>query len=317
MAIKIQDVSYNYGHEDVIKKINLDFVPGQLVSLVGPNGAGKTTLLKLISGVLEPASGQIHIYDQLSENLSHKERALLISLVPQNPNLPLEMGITDFIMLGRNPHLKLLQWESAADFKIAQESIDLTEIDHLIQRKLGEVSGGERQRIMLALAMTQRSPIMLLDEPTSNLDISHQTKVMSLIKKIHDQKSNDGATILAIHDLNIAAQFSDRVILFSEGIVAVDGTPEEVLTKNNIEAIYGSEVSIIPHPEHGSPLIISCHILFQIPLILISLGLIGVKFCQLLLKIKMFLLSLSSNPSRHANNNRFFRYIHVFQQHST
>ena len=257
MAIKIQDVSYNYGHEDVIKKINLDFVPGQLVSLVGPNGAGKTTLLKLISGVLEPASGQIHIYDQLSENLSRKERALLISLVPQNPNLPLEMGITDFIMLGRNPHLKLLQWESAADFKIAQESIDLTEIDHLIQRKLGEVSGGERQRIMLALAMTQRSPIMLLDEPTSNLDISHQTKVMSLIKIIHDQKSNDGATILAIHDLNIAAQFSDRVILFSEGIVAVDGTPEEVLTKNNIEAIYGSEVSIIPHPEHGSPLIIS------------------------------------------------------------
>ena len=110
---------------------------------------------------------------------------------------------------------------------------------------------------MLALAMTQRSPILLLDEPTSNLDISHQTKVMSLIKKIHDQKSNDGATILAIHDLNIAAQFSDRVILFSEGIVAVDGTPEEVLTKNNIEAIYGSEVSIIPHPEHGSPLIIS------------------------------------------------------------
>ena len=257
MSIKMQDVSYNYGHEDVIKKINLDFIPGQLVSLVGPNGAGKTTLLKLISGVLEPTSGQIHINDQLSENLSNKERALLISLVPQNPNLPVEMGIADFIMLGRNPHLKLLQWESAADFKIAQESINLTEIDHLVQRKIGEVSGGERQRIMLALAMTQRSPIMLLDEPTSNLDISHQTKVMSLIRKIHDQKSNDGATILAIHDLNIAAQISDRVILFSEGSVAVDGTPEEVLTKNNIEAIYGSEVNIIPHPKHGSPLIIS------------------------------------------------------------
>jgi len=257
MSIKMQDVSYNYGHEDVIKKINLDFIPGQLVSLVGPNGAGKTTLLKLISGVLKPTSGQIHIYDQSSKKLSNKDRALLISLVPQNPNLPVEMGIADFIMLGRNPHLKLLQWESAADFKIAQESIDLTEIDHLVQRKIGEVSGGERQRIMLALALTQRSPIMLLDEPTSNLDISHQTKVMSLIKKIHTQKSNAGATILSIHDLNTAAQFSDRVILLSEGSVAVDGTPEEVLTKNNIEAIYGSEVNIIPHPEHGSPLIIS------------------------------------------------------------
>ncbi len=257
MSIKIQDISFNYGHEDVIRKINLNFMPGQLVSLVGPNGAGKTTLLKLISGLLEPTSGQIHIYNQLSENLTRKERALLISLVPQNPKLPEEMGVSDFIMLGRNPHLKLLQWESLEDFKIAQESISLTEIDHLIQRKLGEVSGGERQRIMLALAMTQRSPIMLLDEPTSNLDISHQMKVMKVIKKIHNQKSNNRVTILAIHDLNIAAQFSDRVILFSEGIVAVDGTPQEVLTKNNIEAIYGSKVSIIPHPEHGSPLIIS------------------------------------------------------------
>ncbi|MED5449745.1 MAG: ABC transporter ATP-binding protein, partial [Chloroflexota bacterium] len=214
MAIKIQDVSYSYGHEDVIKKINLNFLPGQLVSLVGPNGAGKTTLLKLISGALEPTSGKIHIYDQLSESLSHKERALLISLVPQNPNLPEEMGISDFIMLGRNPHLKLLQWESSEDFEVVQESIALTEIDHLIQRKLGEVSGGERQRIMLAMAMTQRSPIMLLDEPTSNLDISHQTKVMNLIEKRHPQTSHNGIPILAIHDLNMAAQFSDRVILF-------------------------------------------------------------------------------------------------------
>ena len=255
--LDIKKIKKKFGGLKAVNDVSIKIDKGSITGLIGPNGAGKTTLLKLISGVLEPASGQIHIYDQLSENLSHKERALLISLVPQNPNLPLEMGITDFVMLGRNPHLKLLQWESAADFKIAQESINLTEIDHLIQRKLGEVSGGERQRIMLALAMTQRSPIMLLDEPTSNLDISHQMKVMSLIKKIHDQKSNDGATILAIHDLNIAAQFSDRVILFSEGIVAVDGTPEEVLTKNNIEAIYGSEVSIIPHPEHGSPLIIS------------------------------------------------------------
>jgi len=257
MSIKLQNVSYSYGHEDVIKTINLEFMPGQLVSLIGPNGAGKTTLLKLISGLLKPTSGHIHIYDQLSEDISNKDRALLISLVPQNPNLPGEMSIADFIMLGRNPHLKLLQWESSSDFKIAQESIKLTEINHLVQRKISEVSGGERQRIMLALAMTQRSPIMLLDEPTSNLDISHQTKVMSLIKKIHAQKSNNGATILAIHDLNIAAQFSDRVILLSEGVVAVDGNPEEVLTKDNIEAIYGSEVNIIPHPEHGSPLIIS------------------------------------------------------------
>ena len=167
------------------------------------------------------------------------------------------MKVSDFVMLGRNPHLGLLEWESAKDFQVAGEAIQLTEIGHLLERKLGEISGGERQRVMLALAMTQGSPIMLLDEPTASLDISHQMKVMKLIKKIHGQRRLNAVTVLAIHDLNIAAQFSDRVILFSEGNVAIDGTPKQVLTKDNIKEIYGSQVTVMSHPEHGSPLIIS------------------------------------------------------------
>ena len=178
-------------------------------------------------------------------------------MVPQNPKLPDEISIEDFVMLGRNPHLGLLQWESKEDFNIARKSMSLTEIDYLSRRKLGEISGGERQRAMLALAITQQSPIMLLDEPTSNLDIYHQIKVMELIKKIHALKSGFGVTILAIHDLNIAAQFSDRILLFSNGSIAADGLPREVLTKNNIDSIYGSEVTIITHPEHGTPVILS------------------------------------------------------------
>lgn len=257
MVIKIKGVSFNYGTQQVIKQINLDLIPGQLVSLVGPNGAGKTTLIKLICGVLKPTTGQIFIHNQLSRSLTKRERAVSISLVPQNPRLPEEMKISDFIMLGRNPHLSLLQWESAEDFQIAGESVRLTEINHLLERKLGEISGGEKQRVMLALAMTQASPIMLLDEPISSLDISHQMKVMKLIKKIHHRKSKNGVTVLAIHDLNIAAQFSDRIILFSEGKVAVDGTPQEVLTEENIKAIYGSQVTVMTHPKHGSPLVIS------------------------------------------------------------
>ena len=257
MVINLQNVSFKYGNVNIIREITAHFNPGELVSLVGPNGAGKTTLLKLISGTLKPSSGKIYIYDQLSHNLTNKKRAIWISMVPQNPKLPNELSIPDFVMLGRNPHLGLLQWESKEDFNIARKSMSLTEIDYLSGRKLGEISGGEKQRAMLALAITQQSPIMLLDEPTSNLDISHQRKVMKIIRRIHEQKSGFGATVLAIHDLNIAAQFSDRILLFSNGSIAADGTPKEVLTKNNIESIYGSEVTIITHPEHGTPVIIS------------------------------------------------------------
>ena len=257
MVINLQNVSFKYENVNVIREITAHFNPGELVSLVGPNGAGKTTLLKLISGTLKPTSGKIYIYDQLSHNLTNKKRAIWISMVPQNPKLPNELSIPDFVMLGRNPHLGLLQWESKEDFNIARKSMSLTEIDYLSGRKLGEISGGEKQRAMLALAITQQSPIMLLDEPTSNLDISHQRKVMKIIRRIHEQKSGFGATVLAIHDLNIAAQFSDRILLFSNGSIAADGTPKEVLTKNNIESIYGSEVTIITHPEHGTPVIIS------------------------------------------------------------
>ena len=257
MVINLQNVSFKYGNVNIIREITAHFNPGELVSLVGPNGAGKTTLLKLISGTLKPSSGKIYIYDQLSHNLTNKKRAIWISMVPQNPKLPNELSIPDFVMLGRNPHLGLLQWESKEDFNIARKSMSLTEIDYLSGRKLGEISGGEKQRAMLALGITQQSPIMLLDEPTSNLDISHQRKVMKIIRRIHEEKSGFGATVLAIHDLNIAAQFSDRILLFSNGAIAADGTPKEVLTKNNIESIYGSEVTIITHPEHGTPVIIS------------------------------------------------------------
>ena len=257
MVINLQNVSFKYGNVNIIREITAHFNPGELVSLVGPNGAGKTTLLKLISGTLKPSSGKIYIYDQLSHNLTNKKRAIWISMVPQNPKLPNELSIPDFVMLGRNPHLGLLQWESKEDFNIARKSMSLTEIDYLSGRKLGEISGGEKQRAMLALGITQQSPIMLLDEPTSNLDISHQRKVMKIIRRIHEEKSGFGATVLAIHDLNIAAQFSDRILLFSNGSIAADGTPKEVLTKNNIESIYGLEVTIITHPEHGTPVIIS------------------------------------------------------------
>ena len=164
------------------------------------------------------------------------------------------MRLIDFVLLGRNAHLGLTKWETNQDIKKAMAAMKLTDIDDLSERTLGQISGGELQRAMLAMAITQESPVMLLDEPTSNLDLSHQSKVLNLLIKMHNEKR--GITVMAIHDLTLAAQYSDRMILISEGQIFADGKPSEVLTKNNIAETYGADVIIIPHPKGGSPVIL-------------------------------------------------------------
>ena len=238
----------------MINGVTTELTRGELISIVGPNGAGKTTLLKIIGGLIRSTGGQVRILGQQIEKISFKERANLICSVPQNPRLPSDMRLIDFVLLGRNAHLGLTKWETAKDIKKAAAAMKLTDIDDLAERTLGQISGGELQRAMLAMAVTQESPVMLLDEPTSNLDLSHQTKVLNLIIKMHNAKH--GVTVMAIHDLTLAAQYSDRMILISEGQIFADGKPSEVLTESNIGQTYGADVIIIPHPKGGSPVIL-------------------------------------------------------------
>lgn len=253
-AITLKKLSFSYNGVSVISDINIQFDDQEIVSIVGPNGAGKTTLLKLIGGLLTPSQGTISALGRRIETLNSKDKARLISIVPQNPRLPEKMKVVDFVLLGRNPHLALMEWEGENDLDKAIRSMKLTETYTLAKRELGQISGGELQRAMLAMAITQNSPIMLLDEPTSNLDLSHQGKVMDLIKSNHSQRG--GATLIAIHDLTLAAQYADRMILISEGRIFADGTPEMVLTESNIEEAYGTKVTILPHPSGGSPVIL-------------------------------------------------------------
>jgi len=253
-VITLEKLSFSYNEVPVISDINIQLNNQEIVSIVGPNGAGKTTLLKLIGGLLTPSQGTISALGQRIETLNSKDKAKLISIVPQNPRLPEKMKVLDFVMLGRNPHLALLEWEGKNDLDKAVRAMELTETYMLLGRELGQISGGELQRAMLAMAITQNSPIMLLDEPTSNLDLSHQGKVMDLIRNNHRQR--DGATLIAIHDLTLAAQYTDRMILISEGRIFADGTPETVLTESNIEEAYGAKVTILSHPNGGSPIIL-------------------------------------------------------------
>ncbi len=253
-SVRLENIEFSYGKLPVIRGITTDFIDGELVSIVGPNGAGKTTLLKIISGLIQPAQGEVDILGEQIGQISSKERGKLICSVPQNPKLPSDMKLIDFVLLGRNAHLNLTRWESDQDIQKAMTAMRLTDIEELAERNLGQISGGELQRGMLAMAITQESPVMLLDEPTSNLDLSHQSKVLNLISKMHNEKNR--TTIMAIHDLTLAAQYSTRMILISEGVIFADGKPTEVLTESNIAATYGADVVIIPHPKGGSPVIL-------------------------------------------------------------
>lgn len=254
IGIALKNIRFSYGKNDVIKNVDLEIGNTEIVSLVGPNGAGKTTLLKLIGGLLKPSHGEVYVMGQQIREISPRSRAQIVSTVPQNPRLPQSVKLSEFVMLGRNAHLSLTQWESDEDIQIVYEALDVTDTLKIKERQLGKISGGELQRGMLALALAQNSPVMLLDEPTSNLDLSHQSKMMNLIANSHESRL--GPTVIGIHDLTLAARYSSRMILVSEGKVFADGTPKEVLTPANIKEAYGAEVAIIPHPVGGSPVVL-------------------------------------------------------------
>ena len=253
-GIALTNIRFSYGKNDVIKNVDLEIGNTEIVSLVGPNGAGKTTLLKLIGGLLKPSHGEVYVMGQQIGEISPRSRARIVSTVPQNPRLPQNVKLSEFVMLGRNAHLSLTQWESDEDIQVVYEALDVTDTLKIKERQLGKISGGELQRGMLALALAQNSPVMLFDEPTSNLDLSHQSKMMNLIANSHESRL--GPTVIGIHDLTLAARYSSRMILVSEGKVFADGTPKEVLTPANIKEAYGAEVAIIPHPEGGSPVVL-------------------------------------------------------------
>ena len=253
-AIRVRGLGYCYGRRTVLKQLSLTVPRGSLLALAGPNGAGKSTLLRLIAGVLRPARGTVHVLRSAVAALTPRARARLVAVVPQSPELPPGASALEVVLMGRNPHLGLLSWETEADVDIALQAMGATDTAALAGRPIDRLSGGERQRVAIALALAQQTPVLLLDEPTANLDLAHQPAVMALFSKL---VSAGKTVVVALHDLTLAAQFAHQVALLSDGCCRHVGTPEAVLTADNIRHAYGATVRIIDHPETRKPVVVN------------------------------------------------------------
>jgi iron complex transport system ATP-binding protein len=253
MMLSIQDVTIRYETRLVLRHVSLDVNPGEVLALIGPNGVGKSTLIRAGSGNLKPIGGCITIDGRDVQRLRVEDRAKAIAVVPQAMRLPELFSVGETVLMGRTPYLGWLGRESEKDRAVVQAALERTGTLELAQRPIGELSGGEQQRVLIARALAQAAHTLLLDEPTAHLDLKHQASVLSLVCDL--AHAEHYAVLIALHDLNLAAQYADRVALLSNGAVAAIGTPEEVLTEENLSPAYGLRIVVYEHPAHGAPLV--------------------------------------------------------------
>lgn len=252
--LEIQSLSVGYGSHQVLYDINLHIRSGEIVALIGPNGAGKTTLIRVVSGVIHPQSGNLFAKGEDLVRMASAQRARKLSVVPQARNLPEMYTVRQTVLLGRTPYIGWLGQSSERDLVRVRWALERTETLELADRRIGELSGGEQQRVLLARALAQETPILLLDEPTAHLDLHHQTTILDLVYTL--TRENNLTVLMALHDLNLAAIYADRVALLVDGHLRAVGTPNEVLTSDQLSDAYRLPLHVISHPDYGLPLVL-------------------------------------------------------------
>jgi iron complex transport system ATP-binding protein len=239
------------GDKLVLDRVDLHVPRGAWLSVVGPNGAGKSTLLRYLTGAAK-GDGHLFLGGRPAGDLKRRERAQLVAMVPQAPVIPLGLHVVDYVLLGRTPHIRPLGTETAEDRAEVRDALEHLDLVELADRELATLSGGERQRVLIARALAQAAPVVLLDEPTTALDVGHQQQVLELVDDL--RRKHDLTVVTTMHDLTLAGQYADRLVLLDEGRVVVDGEAGEVLTEDNLASYYGARVRIIY--EGGRPVVL-------------------------------------------------------------
>jgi iron complex transport system ATP-binding protein len=247
-ALRIDQVGVSFEQFRAVDDISVTVERGEWLGLIGPNGAGKSTLLRAVAG-LAPHEGTIEIGGTEHRSLSRRDLARSVALVPQDPQCPPDMRVADYLLLGRSPYISYLGTERRHDLDVVSEVADQLDLRDFLDRALGTLSGGELQRVVLGRALAQEAPLLLLDEPTSALDVGHQQQVLELVE---DLRRSRGLTVVAaMHDLTLAGQFSDRLLLMSNGRSVASGPPSAVLTEHTISEHYGASVQVLLDDQGG------------------------------------------------------------------
>jgi len=246
MNVVGQDMYFAYGGREVLRGVTVQIEPGQVASIVGPNGSGKTTLLRCLARVLVPQSGAVTLDGRELGRFGSRELGRLLGYVPQDGGWSLPFTVLETVLMGRKPHIT---WGvSRYDLGVVAEVLQFMGVAGMAERSVGELSGGQRQLVFIARALAQEPQVLLLDEPTNNLDIQHQLRVLGMVREFAGHSGR--SAVMAMHDLNLAARFSDEIIVLQEGRVFAAGAPSSVLTAENIGIVYGIDASVIETP-HG------------------------------------------------------------------
>ncbi|HTY63584.1 MAG TPA: ABC transporter ATP-binding protein [Acidobacteriota bacterium] len=242
VMLEARHLRFDY-HRPIVEDISLSLKPGTITGIIGPNGSGKTTALRLLGGILPPLSGEVLLGGERPlSRMRRKEIARHIAIVPQNGGVYHYQTVFQFAIQGRSPHLSLLGFESPSDEQITLEALEMTQLTRYLKSRVTEISGGERQRLLLARALTQQTEILLLDEFTANLDINYQVELLRLVQRI--TRGKNLATLIVSHEINLLGAFCDSLILMSQGTIRHQGSVQKVLTQENLKKIFGLDFSI-------------------------------------------------------------------------
>jgi len=251
LSLRLEKVSLGYGKRTVLHDISLEARPGEMLGIIGPNGSGKSTLIRGVTRLISPSSGRIFLDGHDVAGMGRSDLARLLAVVPQNPVLPDLFTAFEIVLMGRTPHLGLFRHEGEKDLAIVRRAMEATQTTAFAERRIGELSGGERQRLTMARALAQEPKIMLLDEPTAHLDINYQIETLDLARQLCLEQ--ELIIVTTLHDLNLAAQYCDLLVMLSGGEIYRQGTPKAVISTESVREVYGAEVHVYPHPVNDLP----------------------------------------------------------------